>query len=152
MCMCIVKTEILKTHFSISDISLLTLAFSSSRSLYTYIHIYTITIKIFTSHKKSLKKCLRPFNKENFQQLPSNLSERILFAFWKTRQFFNRVNIEMTQHEFDQTLLSLLVFVRFFINATAPSTMSPSLKKSAKYIGVRWKEFMIMPVHSCLWI
>ena len=36
---------------------------------------------------------MRSFNKENFQQLPSNLSERTLFAVEKSGNFF-RVNIE----------------------------------------------------------
>ena len=38
----------------------------------------------------SKKNCIRPFNKEIFQQLANNLSEWTLFAVWKIRQFFSQ--------------------------------------------------------------
>ena len=49
---------------------------------YIYLHLQKILQKIhlLKSHKKSLNQCIRPFNKESSYQLPSNLSERTLFA------------------------------------------------------------------------
>ena len=58
---------------------------------YIYLHLQKILQKIhlLKSHKKSLNQCIRPFNKENSYQLPSNLSERTLFAVWKIMQFLS---------------------------------------------------------------
>ena len=49
--------------------------------------MYTITIEIFTSLKKSLKKCLHLFNKENFTNCQGT-SQRNLYLLFETLGIF----------------------------------------------------------------
>ena len=63
-----------------------------------YTVIYAMTIKIFTNSQKNIKLKKMPtplyaglgWRQQNFKQLPSNLSERTLFAVWKCSQFFSQ--------------------------------------------------------------
>ena len=60
-----------------------------------YTDVYTMTIKIFTSHKKNLTKCLCPFNKEGFSNCQATYQKELYLLFKKLGNFFHRVNIEI---------------------------------------------------------
>ena len=83
--------------------------------IYIYIYICRITLTIFLSHQKSLKKCLRLFNKEKFYQLPSaTYQKELYFLVKKSGIFFHRVNIEIGLTPLP---LPFFVFLCFFKNA-----------------------------------
>ena len=72
-----------------------------------YTDVYTMTIKIFTSHKKNLTKCLCPFNKESLSNCQATYQKELYLLFRKLGNFFHRVNIEIG-------LSPLPLFIFFF--------------------------------------
>ena len=111
-----------------------------------YTDIYTITtIKIFTCSyiKKSLKKCLRRFN-ETFSNYQATYQKKLYLLFEKSANFFHRVSTEI-----GLTLPSLppVCFHSLFKDLPLP-VHNKSFLKSVHW--KRWKELMIMLVHSCI--
>ena len=109
--------------------------------------VYTITtIKIFTCSyiKKSLKKCLRRFNK-TFSNYQATYKEELYLLFAKSGNFFHRVSIEIS---LTPPLPSPPpnCFQSLFKDLPT-STENPILKRVR---WKRWKELMIMLVHSCI--
>ena len=62
--------------------------------IYIYIYIYNITIEMFTSHKKSLRECLHPFNKENFTNCQATYQKELSLLF-QTLGILYGVHIEI---------------------------------------------------------
>ena len=62
--------------------------------IYIYIYIYNITIEIFTSHKKNLRECLHPFNKENFTNCQATYQKE-LYLLFQTLGILYGVHIEI---------------------------------------------------------
>ena len=109
-----------------------------------YTDIYTITtIKLFTCSyiKKSLRKCLRRFNK-TFSNYQATIRRNYLL-FEKLGNFFSQ-----SEHR-DRLNPSppLFVFIHSLRTSFSPSTTKPLLKRVR---WKRWKELMIMLVHSCI--
>ena len=89
-----------------------------------YRDIYTITtIKMFTCSyiKKSLKKCLRAFNK-SFSNYQATYQKELYLLFEKSGNFFHRVSIEIG---LTPPLLSPVCFHSFSTDLSLPSRTSP---------------------------
>ena len=113
---------------------------------YTDIYIYTITTrKICTCSyiKKSLKKCLRRFNKR-FSNYQATYLKELYLLFKKSGNLFQSEHRDRLN---PSPPLSLFAFIRSLRTSVSPST-TKSLLKRVRW--KRWKELMIMLVHSCI--
>ena len=98
-----------------------------------FTQMYTMAIKIFTSHKKNVKKCLCPFNKKSFSNCQTTYQKELYFLLKKLGNFFHRVNTE----------IGLSPLPLFIFSFTLLRTLPP-------FPFNRWKEFMIVLVYSCI--
>ena len=104
-----------------------------------YTDIYTIT----TCIKKVLKNAYVFLIKR--LATTKHLLEGTLFAVWKIRQFFSQS--EHRDRLNPSPPLPLFVFICSLRTSLSPSTTNPLLKRVR---WKRWKELMIMLVHSCI--
>ena len=108
---------------------------------YTDIYIYNYNNKIIYMfiYNKSLKKCLRLFNKTFSNYQAAYLMEFYLL-FEKSGNFFHTVSIEIG---LTPPLPLLFVFIRSLRTPLPPPQQQTLCWK-------RWKELMIILVHSCI--
>ena len=109
--------------------------------LHRYIYIYNYNNKIIYMfiYNKSLKKCLRLFNKTFSNYQAAYLMEFYLL-FEKSGNFFHTVSIEIG---LTPPLPLLFVFIRSLRTPLPPPQQQTLCWK-------RWKELMIILVHSCI--
>ena len=96
---------------------------------------------IFSYIKKSLRKCLHRFNK-TFSNYQATIRRNYLL-FEKLGNFFSQSEHRDRLNPFPP----LFVFIHSLRTSFSPSTTKPLLKRVR---WKRWKELMIMLVHSCI--
>ena len=111
---------------------------------FTQIYIYDNNKNIYILiYKKSLKKCLRLFNK-TFSNCQATYQKELYLLFEKSGNF------SQSEHRdsFDSSPPPVC-FHLLFKDPLPPSTTNPLLKRVC---WKRWKKLMIILVHSCIYI
>ena len=113
---------------------------------FTQIYIYdnnNKNIYMFIYKKKSLRKRLRLFNK-TFSNYQATYLKEFYLLFEQSGKFFHRMSIEIG---LTPPLPLLFVFIHSLRIPPPPSTRNPLLKRVC---WKRWKELMMILVHSCI--
>ena len=95
-------------------------------------------------YKKRLKKCLYRFNKI-FSNYQATYQKELYLLFEKSSIFFSQS--EQRDKLNPSPPLPLFAFISSLRTSLSPSTTNPLLKRVR---WKRWKELMIMLVHSCI--